>query len=69
MDCFNQIISFKLDELSSKVKFHGEKTVPQASIVSALSAVKLLKSGCEGFIAFITEDKQSQGVGQIPVVS
>ena len=37
-------------------------------MISALSAVKLLRSGCDGFITFITKDKQSQGVEQIPVV-
>ena len=37
-------------------------------MISALLAIKLLRSGCEGFIAFITKDKQSQGVEQIPVV-
>ena len=59
MDFFNKIISFKLEKSLSGVKFHGEKRVPQASVISTLSAVKLLRNGCEGFIAFITEDKQS----------
>eukprot|EP00268_Persea_americana_P044467 TRINITY_DN44951_c2_g1_i2.p1 TRINITY_DN44951_c2_g1~~TRINITY_DN44951_c2_g1_i2.p1 ORF type:complete len:128 (-),score=22.24 TRINITY_DN44951_c2_g1_i2:31-414(-) len=68
MDCFNKTISFKLDGTSSGVEFHGEKRVSQASVISALSAVKLLRSGCEIFIVFITEDKQSQGVEEIPVV-
>ena len=30
--------------------------------------VKLLKNGCEGYIVIITEDKQSQGVEEIPFV-
>ena len=68
MDCFNKTISFKLGGTSSRVEFHGEKIVPQANVISALSAVKLLRSGCEGFIAFITEDKQSQGMEEILVV-
>ena len=68
MDCFNKTISFKLDGTSSKVKFHGEKRVSQASLISTLSTVKLLRSGCEGFIAFFIEDKQSQGVEKILVV-
>ena len=68
MDYFDKTISFKLDGASPKVEFHEEKRVSQASVISALSAVKILRSGCEGFIAFITEDKQSQGVEDIPVV-
>ena len=68
MDCFNKTISFELDGTSPEVEFHGEKRVPQASVISALSAVKLLTSGCKGFIAFIIKDKQSQGVEQIPIV-
>ena len=47
MDCFNQTISFQLEESLPGVKFHGEKRVPQASVISALSTVKLLRCGCE----------------------
>ena len=68
LDCFNKTISFKIDGLLLGVEFHAEKRVPQASVISTLSAVKLLRSGCKRFIAFISEDKQSQGVEQIPVV-
>jgi len=68
MDCFNKTILFKL-EGSSVVEFHGEKRICRAGVILALSAVKLLRSGCEGFIAFVLEDKQPQGVEQIPVVS
>ena len=68
IDCFNKTISFKLDGASPEVRFHGEKSVSQASVISTLSAAKLLRSGCEGFIVFITKDKQSQGVEEIPIV-
>ena len=68
MYCFNKTISFKLDGTPIGVKFHGEKRISQASLISALSAAKLLRSGCEGYIAFITEDKQSQGVEEILVM-
>ena len=37
-------------------------------IISALKAGRMVNSGCEAFIAFIMEDKRSQGVEEIPVV-
>ena len=37
-------------------------------IVSALKAGRMVQSGCEAFIASITEDKRSQGVEEIRVV-
>lgn len=37
-------------------------------IISTLKAGRMVNSGCEAFIAFITEDKRSQGVEEIPVV-
>ena len=49
-------------------KFHGEKKITYASLISALLVAKLLRSRCEGYIAFITEDKQSQGVEEVPVM-
>ena len=38
------------------------------SVISALRVDKLIRSGCEGYVAFITEDKLSKAVEDILVV-
>lgn len=48
--------------------FRGDRSNPSTWFVSALKADRLLKSGCEAYLAFITEDKWSQGVEEIPIV-
>lgn len=55
MECFTKVITFKLDVALMEVKFQGELKNPQEKLISALKASKLLRSGCQGHIAFITE--------------
>ena len=57
MDCFSKSITFRLDEISSGVRFQGEKRISPARFISALSAAKLLRTGCEGFLAFVSKDE------------
>ncbi|XXG89232.1 hypothetical protein AAC387_Pa12g1284 [Persea americana] len=38
------------------------------SVISVLRADQMIKSGCAGYLAFITEDKLSKAVEDIPVV-
>ncbi|XXG88489.1 hypothetical protein AAC387_Pa12g0689 [Persea americana] len=67
-DCFNKTITFKLDATPLEITFQGDIRKPSVNLISALKAYKLLRSGCEGYVVFIMEDKQSQGVEKIPVV-
>ena len=48
--------------------FRGDRSNPSTGFISALKADRLLKGGCEAYLAFITEDKRSQGVEDIPIV-
>ena len=66
MDCFNKTIKLSLH--SDTIEFVGRRRPIRTCRISALKAQRLLKSGCEGYLAFITEDKQSKGVEDIPVV-
>ncbi|KAJ8649226.1 hypothetical protein MRB53_002249 [Persea americana] len=68
MDCFHKTLTFKLEETPAGVLFHGERRNSCPRFVSALKADRLVRSGCECYLAFITEDKRSQGVEEIPIV-
>ena len=68
MDCFHKTLTFKLEETPAGVLFHGERKNSCPRFVSALKADRLVRSGCECYLAFITEDKRSQGVEEIPIV-
>ena len=48
--------------------FQGERRNPRSEFISALEADRLLRNGCESYLAFIMEDKWSQGVEEIPIV-
>ena len=52
MDCFNKT-TFKIDEASVVVIFEGAKKSMDTRLFSAIKAERLVRSGCEGYIAFI----------------
>ena len=68
MDCFSKTITFKLKGEQADLIVQGNRKKGQVGIISALKASRMVSCGCEAFIAFITEDKRSQGVEEIPVV-
>lgn len=68
MDCFNKNITFKLEETPAGVIFQGDRGNTHVGYISALKANRLLISGCEAYLAFITEDKQFQRVEEISII-
>ena len=68
MDCFAKTITFRLKGAQAELMIQGDRKKTQAGFISALKAGRLVQSGCEAYIAFITGDKLSQGVEDIPVV-
>ncbi|XXG88324.1 hypothetical protein AAC387_Pa12g0548 [Persea americana] len=68
MDCFEKTVRLAVDGSYDTVEFVGERRPPSTRMISALKAERMMKAGCEGYIAFISEDKKSTGVGEIPVV-
>ena len=59
MDFFSKTITFKLKGDQADLLIQGTRKKNQVGIVSALKASRMINSGCEAFVAFITEDKQS----------
>ncbi|XXG77083.1 hypothetical protein AAC387_Pa08g1312 [Persea americana] len=66
MDCFNKTVRFH--ELDANVEIVGERKRMTTSVISALRADRMIKSGCAGYLAFITEDNLFKAVEDIPVV-
>ena len=66
MDCFNKTV--KLQVLADSVEIIRERKPMSTMVISALRADRLIRSGYEGYVAFITEDKLSKAVEDIPVV-
>ena len=59
MDYFSKTITFKLKGEQAGLIIHENKKKTLVGFISALKAGRLVQNGCEAFIAFITEDKQS----------
>ncbi|XXG69581.1 hypothetical protein AAC387_Pa06g2405 [Persea americana] len=68
LDCFCKIITFKVNEAIASVLFEGTQKRFDTRLVLALKAERMMHSGCEGYIAFISEKKPVQELGNIPVV-
>ena len=66
LDYFNKTV--KLQREDHCVEFIGAEKPTFTRMFSALKAERLIRSGCEGFIAFIAEDKESKTVDEILVV-
>jgi len=68
MDCFEKTVRLTIDGSDDTIEFLGERRPSNTKVISALKAKRLVRSGCEGYIAFISKDKKSKGVEEIPVV-
>ena len=66
LDYFNKTV--RLRDADRDVEFVGAKKSTSTWLIYALKAERLIRSGCEGFIAFIAEDNESKTVDEIPVV-
>jgi hypothetical protein len=43
------------------MEFVGKRRLPSTRMISALKAERLMKSGCGGYITFVSEDKLAKG--------
>ena len=59
MDYFSKTITFRLKGAQADLMIQGDKKRTQAGFISALKASRLVQSGCEAYITFITEDIHS----------
>ena len=67
LDCFNKVVRFNLEGFTH-VSLVGKRRPVRSMVISAIKAGELLRNGCKGFLAFITEDKQKPSLDDIPVV-
>ena len=67
LDCFNKVVRFNLEGYTH-VSLVEKRRPVRSMVILAIRADELLRSGCKGFLAFITEDKQKLNIEEIPVV-
>lgn len=64
IDYFNKKITCKVNE--GNTLFEGVKKLVTTHVISTMKADCMMKVDCEGFIVFITEDKRSKWIEEIP---
>ena len=68
MDCYNKIVTFNVTE-EKKVEYKGERRVILGSIISAMIVRKLLRKGCQAYLAYVVDNKkQDKELRDIPIV-
>ncbi|XXG72893.1 hypothetical protein AAC387_Pa07g1889 [Persea americana] len=65
MDCFAKTIDFRISEVDSGLMFEGVRNRNSTPLISAFKAERLIRCGCEGYIAFISDIKPSQKLEDI----
>ncbi|CAL9004569.1 unnamed protein product [Prunus brigantina] len=69
VDCFRKEVTLRSPG-QPKVIFHGERRVIPTCLIYAITAKRLLKKGCEGFLAHIIDTREiTLNLEDIPVVS
>ncbi|KAJ8756237.1 hypothetical protein K2173_025049 [Erythroxylum novogranatense] len=68
LDCKQKTVEFELDS-GKRVVFVGDRKASPPRIVSALTAEKMMRKGCEAFLAYVIDTKADRGkLEDIPVV-
>jgi hypothetical protein len=67
VDCFCKDILFK-PLGAAKFKIQGDRNIGALKLISAIQATKLLRSGCSGYLACVTEEKLGRKIEEIPIV-
>ncbi|VVA39240.1 PREDICTED: retrotransposon, partial [Prunus dulcis] len=68
VDCFRKEVTLRSPE-QPEVTFRGERRVLPTCLISAITAKKLLKKGCEGYLAHIIDTREIPlNLEDIPVV-
>ena len=68
LDCYKMEVKFhRLGKL--EVKFRGIRRELSSNIISAMAAQRMLRKGCQGYLAYVVEtEKEGTLVDEIPVV-
>ena len=68
VDCYRKTVVFRSVE-GLEIPFHGERNVLPSCLISALAAEKLLKKGCEAYLAHVLNTNVGElNLSDIPVV-
>ena len=68
LDCYKQEVKFhRLGKL--EVKFKGIRRELSSNMISAMTAQRMLRKGCQGYLAYVVEtEKEGTLVEEIPIV-
>jgi hypothetical protein len=68
IDCFTKTVTLQ-DEGGRRVEFRGERNIIPNSIISVMTARKLLRKGCTAYLAYVVDlEKKGIELDKIPVV-
>jgi hypothetical protein len=67
VDCFCKEIVFRPPG-AAEFRIKGDRNTSALKLISAIQATKLLRSGCSGYLACVTEEKLGRRIEEIPIV-
>ena len=68
IDCFTKMVTLQ-DEGDRRVGFRGERNIIPSSIISVMTARKLLRKGCTSYLAYVVDlEKKGIELDKIPIV-
>ena len=69
IDCYKKKVEFQMP-VGGKIVFRGERGSEHYSMVSALTARRMMRKGCEAFLAYVIDtEKEGQNLDSLPVVN
>ena len=69
INCYKKKVEFQMPT-GNKIVFRGEKGSEHYSIVSVLTARRMMRKGCEAFLAYVIDTKnEGQKLDSLPVVN
>ena len=69
IDCFHKIISFHIPN-QPVMQIQATKPLKSITVISSHKAIRLLKNGCQAFLAHVTDlNKNTSNLNDIPIVN
>ena len=68
MDCRAKKVIFRIPD-ENEFRFRGDKSLIPQNLISAITARKMLRRGCQGYLAVVRDVQADKGsVDRVPVV-
>ena len=68
LDCREKVVIFRIPN-DDEFRFRGDKASMPQNLISAITARKMLKGGCQGYLAVVRNVEANKGaVNRVPVV-